>query len=55
MVTTVDLDEAVCIIDVFTFDGRLKDIVEIYTSTDNKWVQKISSLPLQLMEIHIPD
>ena len=47
-VTAANLDEAVYVIGGFTFDGKITDIVEMYNSTDNTWVQNIKSLPLPL-------
>ena len=38
----------VYVIGGFTFDGKITDIVEMYNSTDNTWVQNIQSLPLTL-------
>ena len=34
-VTATNLDEAVYVIDGFTFDGKITDIVEMYNSPDN--------------------
>ena len=47
-VTAAILDETVYVIGGFTFDGKITDIVEMYNSTDNTWVQNIKSLPLPL-------
>ena len=47
-VTAANLDETVYVIGGFTFDGKITDIVEMYNSTDNTWVQNIKSLPLPL-------
>ncbi len=47
-VTAANLNENVYVIGGFTFDGKITDIVEMYNSTDNTWVQNIQSLPLTL-------
>ena len=47
-VTAANLNEVVYVIGGFTFDGKITDIVEMYNSTDNTWVQNIQSLPLTL-------
>lgn len=47
-VTAANLDEAIYVMGGFTSDGKITDIVEMYNSTDNTWVQNIKSLPLPL-------
>jgi N-acetylneuraminic acid mutarotase len=47
-IRTANLEEAVYAIGGFTLDGKITDIVEMYNSTDNTWVQNIKSLPLPL-------
>jgi hypothetical protein len=42
------LEEAVYEIGGFTLEDKFTDIVEMYNSTDNTWVQNIKSLPLPL-------
>jgi hypothetical protein len=40
-----NLEEAVYVIGGFTLDDKITDIVEMYNSIGNTWVQNIKSLP----------
>ena len=40
-VMAANLDEAVYVIGGFTFDGKITNIVEMYNSTNNTWVQNM--------------
>ena len=42
------MEEAVYVIGGFTLEDKFTDIVEMYNSIDNAWVQNIKSLPLPL-------
>ena len=42
----VNLGGEVYVIGGFTLDGKITEIVEMYNSTDNTWVQNIKSLPI---------
>ena len=46
--TAANLEEAVYIIGGFTLDDKITDIVELYNSIGNTWVQNIKSLPWPL-------
>jgi hypothetical protein len=44
-IRAANLEEAVYVIGGFTLDDKITDIVEMYNSIDNTWVQNIKSLP----------